>query len=110
MAAASQDQESEAVRTAEAAVSGSMPLLDACVRLAALAHDLVPSWAEDQDFVIFGLVASESDHLPLGEVRQQWSAQALTKADAEIASICDFYRSQILAACSNVIARFGRVH
>jgi hypothetical protein len=110
MAKGSQDQESEAVRTAQAAVDGSMPLIDACVKLAALAHDLVPSWGEDPDFVVFGLVASDTDHLPLGEVRQRWSAQALTSADAELERIANFYRDDILAACSNVIARFCRVH
>jgi hypothetical protein len=110
MVADSQDPESEVVRAAQAAVSGTIPLLEACARLARLAHDLVPSWAEDEDFVVFGLVASETDHLPLGEVRKQWSTPALARADAEIASICDFYRSQILAACSNIIARYSRVH
>ncbi len=110
MALDSQDQESEAVRTAQAAVDGSMPLIDACVRLAGLAHDLVPSWGDDPDFVVFGLVASDTDHLPLGEVRSQWSEQALSKADAENERITAFYRDDILTACTNVIARFCRVH
>jgi hypothetical protein len=110
MAVGSQDQESEAVRTAQAAISGTVPLIDACVRMARLAHDLVPSWAEDPDFVVFGIVASETGHLPLGEVRKQWSAQALAKADDEIERICDFYGSQILTACTNIVARYSRVH
>jgi hypothetical protein len=110
MANSSQDQEAEAVRTAQATLDGTIPLIDACVILADLAHDLVPSWGEDPDFAIFGIVSSVTDHLPLGDVRQRWSAQALAKADVEIQRITDSYRSDVLVACSNVISRFCRVH
>jgi hypothetical protein len=68
----------------------------------------VPSWGEDKDFVIFGLVASETDHLPLGESRQYWDPQALKRADAELNGISEFYRVQIVEACTNVLARFSR--
>ena len=83
-------------------------MLDGCVHLSHLSHQLVPDWRVDPDLVVFGVVASDCDHLPLGEVRKMWSDEALAKADAEIAKLDAFYRSKVLDACSNVIARFSR--
>jgi hypothetical protein len=37
-------------------------ICDGCRRLSELAHDLAPDWRVDPDFVVFGGVASESDH------------------------------------------------
>ena len=106
----SEDSRHAAVQTARALISGDIPMPEGCVCLFHLSHDLVPDWRVDPDLVIFGVVASSCDHLPLGDVRKLWSNDALAKADAEIASLSAFYRSEVVDACSNVIARFGRVN
>ena len=52
-------------------------------RLSALRHD-VSRKDFDDDFMLFVAIASETDHLPVGEVRKQYSPDALQKADTEI--------------------------
>lgn len=59
----------------------------------------------DTEFHTFGLIASETDHLPLQHVRQHCSESMLEKADVEIAETISHYKSMVNAACSEVIAK-----
>src|SRR5688572_309952 len=97
----------EAVRNARAIVSGEVGVLEGCIPLASLAHDVVPDWRVDPDFAVFGAVASEIDELPFGAVRARWSSGALAKADIEIARHTHQSKDQVMAACHNIINRFA---
>jgi hypothetical protein len=57
--------------------------------------------------MLFVAIASETDHLPVGEVRKQYSPDALRKADAEIAEAEKLYRAQAKVVCEKLIARFS---
>jgi hypothetical protein len=92
--------------TAQAIIDGELGLIEGSVRLAALAHDVVPDWVADKDFVVFGVFASDTDHLPYGTARQYWSKGALWEADGEIQAREDNNRDAILEACRNLIERF----
>ncbi len=100
--------QSEAVRRARAVLSGEIGLLEGCIPLASIAHDVVSDWRVDPDFVVFGAVASETDELPLGKARAQWSAAALARADVEIDRYTREVQDSVLAACRNVVKRFER--
>jgi hypothetical protein len=97
----------DALRTAHAVLDGKTGVLEGCIALASYAHDVVPDWRVDADFVIFGAIASDTDHLPFGEVRNRWSSAALARADEEIEAITDRVRAKVLKACENLIARFS---
>jgi Protein of unknown function (DUF2489) len=97
----------DALRAARAVLDGELGVIEGCIALAAYAHDVVPDWVVDPDFAVFGAIASETDHLPFGEVRSRWSAAALAKADAEIEAITAGHRAEVRLACENVIARFS---
>ena len=97
---------SEAVRVARAVLSGDIGVLEACVSLASLAHDVVPDWRDDPDFAVLGAVASEVDALPLGAARAQWGSAALAKADVEIARYTQLVEDRVLVACRNIVERF----
>jgi hypothetical protein len=99
--------QAEAVRKARAILMGELGVLEGCIPLASLAHDVVPDWRIDPDFVVFGAVASEVDALPLGQARAHWSSEALAKADLEIARYTQFSKDQVLAACRSIISRFA---
>lgn len=83
-------------------------MIEGSIALAAYAHHIVPDWRVDPDFVVFGAIASNADHLPFGQVRSQWSTAALARADEEIEGITEGSRTQVRQACENVIARFSR--
>lgn len=99
--------QAEAVRKARAIVEGELGILEGCIPLASLAHDVVPDWRTDPDFVVFGAVASDVDDLPFGAVRAQWSREALAEADQEIARYTQLSKDQVLVACRNIIRRFA---
>lgn len=97
----------DALRTARAVLDNELGIIERSIKLAAYAHSVVADWATDPDFLVFGVLASETDHLPFGAVRDRWSVTALAKADAEIGVITQRNRDNVRQACENVIARFG---
>jgi hypothetical protein len=48
-------------------------------------------------------IESETDHLPVGEVRKLWAASALQEKDAEIASAEAFWKTELLGACERIV-------
>lgn len=96
----------EVVNTAQMIRDGKMNVVEGSWRLAALQHDISRKDFEE-DFMLFVGIASETDHLPVGEARKLYSPEALRKADAEIASVDKLYRGQVEPACEQLMARFG---
>jgi hypothetical protein len=95
-----------AVEAARAFLAGEICLIECSVRLTSLAHSLVPDWKEDPDFLFFGVLASDTDHLPYGSARQYWNATALAAADVEIGRIEGCSRDEALQACKHIVERF----
>lgn len=97
----------DALIVAREVLAGERSVIEGSIVLARYAHDMVPDWALDPDFRIFGALASETDDLPFGEVRSRWSSDGLAKADEKIERITEAYRTKVLEACANLIVRFG---
>ena len=97
----------DALKTAQAMLDMQIGPIEGSIALASYAHHVVPNWAIDPDFVVFGAIASSADHLPFGEVRLRWSKNGLAKAEAEIEAITERNREEIKRACRNVIDRFS---
>ncbi len=60
----------------------------------------------DEDFSLFVLIDSDTDHLPIDWERQNWSVEALARKDVEIAECELFYKESVITACKKIIARF----
>jgi hypothetical protein len=97
----------EAAKIARSMVSGSLGFIAGCRQLARLGHDVVKDWRIDPDFVVFGAVDSETDHLPLEDQRTFWDTAAFEAKQAEVSRFEEGSREKVLAACRSVIARFG---
>jgi hypothetical protein len=80
---------------AQRMLNDHLGVIEGSIALAGYAHRIVPDWRVDPDFRLFGAIASETDHLPFGEVRDRWSQDGLAKADAEIEAISDAYRPKV---------------
>jgi hypothetical protein len=63
---------------------------------------------EDEDLLGMAGIESQTDHLPLGEVRQHWDAEALLAKDAELAEQEAFFRESALACCRAIAERYSR--
>ncbi len=94
----------EVVLVAQSVLSGSCGIVEGARQLSGLAHRLAAE--NDPDFTFFIGVDSETDHLPIGDVRQRWAADALRKKDEELISLEGFFRADALCACRNLILKF----
>ena len=67
----------------------------------------IPQGANDPDFMLFVVIASEADHLPNAEARHLCSKAWLTKCDQEELDMKSFYSKDLSATCKLLIERFS---
>ena len=78
-------------------------ILEAVRKLYPLAHtDAIPN-ENDRTLVI--AIGSETDDLPIGEVRKLWAPYALEAKNAEIARCEELWKPQFLEACKRILSR-----
>jgi hypothetical protein len=99
------EQQHEIVRVARGILDGSMGVIAGAREMTKL-HFRSHSKERDEDFLVFVGIDSETDHLPLGDVRRHWSPDALARKDVEIREAEDFFREQAHAAARALIARY----
>jgi len=61
----------------------------------------------DTEFHIFGVIESDTDHLPTTKVRELCSNEWQAKADAELAECISFYKQKVSEACNEILAKHG---
>lgn len=61
----------------------------------------------DTEFHIFGVIESDTDHLPTQKVREHCSKEWLERAEREIEECIVFYNKKVIAACNEIIAKHG---
>ena len=57
------------------------------------------------EFHIFGVIESDTDHLPTEKVRKHCSEDWLAKTDQEIQECIVFYNNEIVTACNEIVAK-----
>jgi hypothetical protein len=97
---ASEFERQRAREIAVAVLDGRTTVLEAVRALYPLAHTDAIADEEDRTLVI--VIESETDALPIGEVRKLWAPYALEVKDAEIARTEELYKVQFLAACKRI--------
>ena len=101
------ERRSEVVRVANRIVTGQSRIVEGSRELVRLRLEVVED-EFDPDFRIFVVVDSETDHLPLGKVRERWAPDALETKDEEIRRAEAAYRDEVLRSCRALVTRFGR--
>ena len=94
-----------AVMLAKGILSGDRPVLDGCLWLNALRPD-VDVGDDDPDFLVFATIASRIDALPIGGVRQFWTAEALAEIEPDIQSAIEWATPLVMPACRSLVNRF----
>jgi hypothetical protein len=98
---------SAAVEIAAGIAGGEVSLLEGRIKLANLANSsLVEDWTDDEDFLVFGGIASEIDGCPIGKVREYWSPKALEREDKNLQEYENEVRPMVFAACKNILIRY----
>ena len=102
----SRERAREVVRVARAILTGSIGIIDGAQRIADVhlysGHVNQP---KDEDYMLFLDIASKTNHLPVGEVRKHWAADALLRNDAEIKDREDFYRESAYRAAQKLVCK-----
>lgn len=89
------------LRIARQLVPGEIGVIAAARELGYLRHEVEPQVAKV--LLTFTGIDSETDALPVGDVRKEWSPDALRRKDREIANSEDFYRNSAINAASELI-------
>ena len=95
----------QVVGIARAMLAHEINFLLGARRLASLWHQTGVQ-DNDSDFATFTSIDSETDDLPLGDMRQQWDAQALAKLQPDIDAAEEWARDFGELACLALIKRF----
>jgi hypothetical protein len=98
---------SEVVQIANKILDKKLGIIEGVRKLRLLHHEVSEN-DFDPDFLIFTSIDSETDHLPVGEVRKHWSSNALELKDKEIDDAEEYYREEVFDTCKELIKRFGR--
>jgi len=98
---ASESDHLRAKEIAKAVLDGRTTVLEAARELVSVAHTDAIAELEDRRFIIG--VASETDHLPVGEVRKLWAPSALEEKDIEIARAEELYKADFLETCRRIV-------
>ncbi|MEM5317591.1 hypothetical protein [Paraburkholderia sp. JHI869] len=60
----------------------------------------------EPEFLLFRAIASETDDLPVGDVRAHWAADALEREDVRIEAAEKSWREQALSAAEKLVERY----
>src|SRR5690348_11621292 len=97
-----QQARAAAVETLVSLLAGSIGLINASRKLASLRYQLEGEELDD-DWRVFVCVDSETDHLPAGQERTHWQAEALARKDVEIKNTEQFYAASAMVAAQNLL-------
>ena len=98
---ASERERQRAIEVARAVLDSRVTTLDAIRELFPLAHtDAIGNEADR--LLIIGMY-SETHHLPVGDFRQLWAAEALRQKDVEIARAEALWKPELLHACKRIV-------
>jgi hypothetical protein len=92
------------VAVARAVLAGELGIIVGARQLCGLGHQIGAD--RDADFTFFVGLDSETDHLPIGDVRQHWNEEALRDKDAEITRVEAFYRERAFETCRQLFQKY----
>ena len=93
------------MKTAEGILNGSIGIIEGCRMMNEFIAFAELNIDED-DRVTFQSVESQTDHIPVGEVRKLWNEEALKKKDEEIKKIEIMFTGIVKDSCSFILNKY----
>lgn len=100
---ASESERQAAREIAQAVLERRTTILEAARNLYSLAR--TDAIADEDDRILITVIYSETDHLPLGEVRKLWAQDALEAKEAEITRCEELWKPQFFEACKRILGK-----
>jgi hypothetical protein len=97
---ASDWERKRAKELAKAVLDGRTTILEAVRELVSLAH--TDAIANEADRTLIIAIESETDSLPIGEVRKLWAPDALQAKQPEIERAEALWKTEFLEACKRI--------
>ena len=94
------------VAVAKSILSGELGIVAGARQLARWRFDVGAE--HDPDLIFFVAIHSQTDHLPVGEVRSRWSPEALKAKDEELQRFEASVRDAALRVCHSLIQKYGK--
>lgn len=82
-------------------LDGRLGVIEGVRKLVVFAHSDVIADKEDCKLIV--AIDSETDHLPVGAIRELWAAAALLEKDTEIMRLEAIWRERLVTACKRVL-------
>src|SRR3990172_6185804 len=93
------------MKTAEGILDGSIGIVEGC-RMMNEFIEFAELNIDEDDRVTFQSVESQTDHIPVGEVRKLWNEEALKKKDEEIKKIEIIFTRIVKDSCSFILNKY----
>ena len=93
------------LQTAQSMINGHINLIAGCRILTELRSQL--DSADDRIFNCFQAVDSETDHIPIGDIREHYNQKFLEKADSELDDYLVKVQPAIIDACENLVKKYS---
>jgi len=94
------------IETAQAMLAGETSYILGARTLDSLRHEIYEI-KDDADFLVLASIASETDGLPVGAVREHWDSISLDELQPEIEAAEAWAKSQAELICSKIVTRFS---
>lgn len=99
-----QEIREQARELAKSLLSSDSEYLDKIIQLWKIGNSLYGEcW--NTEFHVFGVIESDTDHLPTAKVREHCSITMQERADKEIEEVIAFYKEQVTKACNEILAK-----
>jgi len=97
------DIENEIVSVAKKILEGALGVIEGARILKSFrVHS---AFENDEDILVAVAIDSDSDSFPIGEMRKNWSPDALCIKDKEMELIQNYYRDYLFSACDRLLKR-----
>lgn len=97
---------SQCSEVCQSVVVGKIGLVEGIRSLVSLSFEL--ECEDEEPFLSFRGIDSQSDHFPLGECRNLWDNEALAREDASRVMFERDFMEKVVADCNEIIQRFER--
>jgi len=101
-----QSVRSQVVQIAQAMLAGETSYILGARKLDSLRHE-ISGMEGDADFMVFVAIASETDGLPVGAVREHWDPLALDELQPEIEAAEAWAKNHAELICVTLVTRFS---
>jgi Protein of unknown function (DUF2489) len=98
----------ELIQIAKAMIAGDFNLIEGVRRLCSMRFEIAES--DNQVFMTLRAIESETDHFPLGKMRDLCDAKYLERIDAEMNHYVTEAKKDILIACNEIIEKLSDKH